>query len=647
MSAPNKITQAAIPSFKRGERLGARRLNGLVNALQEQIGPGVPGGAGVAPAGQTFAVNAGTGAVGAFAPVSLESPVVTSDAGLISQLAWNVKPIAEGTASAPAGVCKDPIAIGGAGYVQTSGQAIVSITDATKALLETGGWTVLWEAASSGTRSAIARHSAAATAPSAISQAIAQTAHNLTVVGQVVFYNGTAWVVAGGSGPAGAGYAILAGEWPRGVVSAIADFDNFTVTYHGFISGLTGLTAGQLYYVSNSSGGLTTTPNQRPILQALSATTGLVLAGAPPAEPRFAYLVTKSGHGFARGNVVGIVAGVWVLASMTLGYDRVGLVSDVIDANTFEITIEGVAYITGWTEGDLGYLTATAGQLGVLPATGDLRRAVTYAIDSTRVYVLGVALGSLGHNHGVLGLAGLDPDVVTNIAAGDALVYDGSLFTNVPVALDPSKFRSVPSSVTTTEYASGSGNHTRTQVNYLIVARAAGGGGAGGSTGSGSGAYGGGGGGEGEMIIAQGRWTASGTIAYAVGAGGAGGASNANGSTGGSTSVTGVVAAAGGFGGVSATGIGGVGGRSLSAALTVGAVQELKIPGKRGHRGGIKSIVYSAPSFTSYATYGGSGGGDGTTSSKFSGSGGNGGAAATGGSAGQAGRIDIYEWPDP
>lgn len=101
-----------------------------------------------------------------------------------------------------------------------------------------------------------------------------QAGHGFSI-GDVIRHSSTAWVKAQADS--------LANAEAYGIVSAIPDGDNFTVTTHGYISGLSGLTAGGTYYLSESvAGGYTlTAPSSvgqvvKPVLLALGSSTGYV-----------------------------------------------------------------------------------------------------------------------------------------------------------------------------------------------------------------------------------------------------------------------------------------------------------------------------------------------------------------------------------
>lgn len=105
-----------------------------------------------------------------------------------------------------------------------------------------------------------------------VSRAITQVAHGFAV-GNFVRYSGTAYVKA--QADTGANAEVV------GIVSAVADADNFTLQYGGRITGLSGLTAGTVYFLSAATAGLLTATEpttfgqiSKPLLLADSTTTG-------------------------------------------------------------------------------------------------------------------------------------------------------------------------------------------------------------------------------------------------------------------------------------------------------------------------------------------------------------------------------------
>lgn len=82
-------------------------------------------------------------------------------------------------------------------------------------------------------------------------QSVSQAAHGFAV-GDVVYLNSTTYTKAIATSTAAAEAV--------GIVSAVADADNFSLLMEGYITGLSGLTAGTVYYLSDSvAGALTAT----------------------------------------------------------------------------------------------------------------------------------------------------------------------------------------------------------------------------------------------------------------------------------------------------------------------------------------------------------------------------------------------------
>lgn len=103
---------------------------------------------------------------------------------------------------------------------------------------------------------------------------IAQTAHGLAV-GNVIRFNGTNYVKAQGDTAANAEVV--------GVVASVPNANTFTFVATGYITGLSSLTAGSVYFLSSATAGLLTTTEpsgsgqvSKPILQAITTTAGWV-----------------------------------------------------------------------------------------------------------------------------------------------------------------------------------------------------------------------------------------------------------------------------------------------------------------------------------------------------------------------------------
>lgn len=103
---------------------------------------------------------------------------------------------------------------------------------------------------------------------------VAQVAHGFTVQDAIFYDNDTSsWLKA---------QADAIDTLGIGVVSEVTDADNFKVITDGEITGLSGLTDGEWYYVSDATAGLLTLTESsiysNPLLIATSATTGVVLS---------------------------------------------------------------------------------------------------------------------------------------------------------------------------------------------------------------------------------------------------------------------------------------------------------------------------------------------------------------------------------
>jgi hypothetical protein len=109
-------------------------------------------------------------------------------------------------------------------------------------------------------------------ADEATKETISQTAHGFSV-GDVLRPDGSGDFTEAQADSAANSEAV-------GIVSAVTDVDNFVITYNGYINGLSGLTAGQGHFLSDSTAGLITATEpsgiSKPVLIAFSTTEGYV-----------------------------------------------------------------------------------------------------------------------------------------------------------------------------------------------------------------------------------------------------------------------------------------------------------------------------------------------------------------------------------
>jgi len=100
---------------------------------------------------------------------------------------------------------------------------------------------------------------------------VTQPSHGFSI-GNALYFDGTDWQLAQSDDIETLGI---------GIVSKTKGTDIFIITIAGLVEGLSGLTAGEYYYVSDTTAGLLTTTAGtnyvNPIFQALSTTTGIVL----------------------------------------------------------------------------------------------------------------------------------------------------------------------------------------------------------------------------------------------------------------------------------------------------------------------------------------------------------------------------------
>ena len=98
-----------------------------------------------------------------------------------------------------------------------------------------------------------------------------QTGHSFSVQ-NAIYFDGTDWQLAQADSAATVGTAI---------VTQVADSNNFNLCIAGEVDGLSGLTSGAWYFVSDATAGLLTTTesgiNSNPIMFATSTTTAIVM----------------------------------------------------------------------------------------------------------------------------------------------------------------------------------------------------------------------------------------------------------------------------------------------------------------------------------------------------------------------------------
>lgn len=186
---------------------------------------------------------------------------------------------------------------------------------------------------------------------SSISLAVTQTAHGFTT-GQAVYFNGTQWAKAEANAISTLGIAVV----------TVTDANHFVAFLAGDIQGLSGLTAGQYYFVSDSvAGSLTTTEPtattsySNPVLFALSATEGIVLPFRPSQIAVVPSIVSASGATTAAAgqiilcNTTGGGFTVTLPTSASSSTQRIIVKKISSDANTVTIARAGADLIDSQT----------------------------------------------------------------------------------------------------------------------------------------------------------------------------------------------------------------------------------------------------------------------------------------------------------
>ena len=149
---------------------------------------------------------------------------------------------------------------------------------------------------------------------------VAMSSHGFSV-GNVLYHNGTTYALADADAAATAEVV--------GIVSAVADANNFTLALGGAVTGLSGLTAGTVYFLSGTPGALTATE---------PSTVGQI------SKPLLIAYSTTAGYFFnMRGTVVGTAASTLSVENFSGNASTTDftLSSSPLENNTF-VMVEGV-----------------------------------------------------------------------------------------------------------------------------------------------------------------------------------------------------------------------------------------------------------------------------------------------------------------
>ncbi len=232
----------------------------------------------------------------------------------------------------------------------------------------------------------------------AVSISVTQTAHGF-VAGDLVKVTGVNTYAKAEADTSADAEAV-------GMVSAVADADHFTLTTSGQVSGLSGLTAGTVYFLSpTSAGAYTATPPttigqiNKPMMVATSTTSIILInyrgykvasSGGGGSGTSNTIDVAQTAHGFAVGDIVKVTGTdtyAKAKADNVADAEAVGIVTVVTDANNFSLTLSGqVTTLSGLTAGTVYFLDpSTAGNFtATAPSTvGQVNKPMLVATSTT------------------------------------------------------------------------------------------------------------------------------------------------------------------------------------------------------------------------------------------------------------------------
>ena len=237
-------------------------------------------------------------------------------------------------------------------------------------LVNNGTTTGVWDAAYS-----VSSGGTGGGSGTVLSNSITQASHGFSV-GQVLYYTGSAYALA--KADADSTSEVL------GIVSSVTSSSVFVLSMDGYVSGLSGLTAGTTYYLSDTTaGGLTSTQPStvghisKPVLVADSATSGYVIQSRG-----VTIATTYSGSTKSAWSGYQTIASGWTNTSATLSAPTAGGTVSTTSLNSNGIT--AVSFGT------------SAGITCTLPATGYymVYATVTYTTNANNTAYVALVDGS-------------------------------------------------------------------------------------------------------------------------------------------------------------------------------------------------------------------------------------------------------------
>ncbi len=227
--------------------------------------------------------------------------------------------------------------------------------------------------------------------------AVAQLAHGLSV-GDWVRMDGTDYVVA--QADTGANAEVV------GVISAVEDVDNFTITTGGLVTGLSGLTAGEIHYLDDAVAGAIidsdTAAVSKPVLIARDTTSGYVLNGLGGGGNGDLQQITISGN--TAGALAGISTGTMTLAggnNITLSQAGNAITISGANVGGAQTGISGVANSqTTYTSGTVSL--SELGAITIRSTTGNQYQFSVNAQSGTQ-FSAGISGGNTSGDTGTVG----------------------------------------------------------------------------------------------------------------------------------------------------------------------------------------------------------------------------------------------------
>jgi len=234
---------------------------------------------------------------------------------------------------------------------------------------------------------------------STVTYDVTQATHGFSV-GDVLRHNGTSYTEAQADSETNAEVI--------GIVSAVADVNNFTLQVAGRITGLSGLTAGSAHFLDETTAGAMTdtaptTDGEvtKPILVADSTTSGYIYnmrglvvgSGGGGGGASLSEDITQATHGFAVGDWLRLSGTSYVKAQAdsVANAESVGVVSAVADVNNFTLQFGGkVTGLSGLSADDTYFIDeSTAGAItNTAPsAVGEVVKPVLIADSTTSGYI--------------------------------------------------------------------------------------------------------------------------------------------------------------------------------------------------------------------------------------------------------------------